>query len=119
MNKSVASPATLSAVDVAAPVAFPLPQALPAAVNDGQWRRVPRMLRAAAARVSGIASSLRSLGPYLAIEVLLPGGSIVALALWAYRRRAARRDAETTPVASAPVAAPRPQLRCVARCGSR
>ena len=27
----------------------------------------------------------RSLGPYLAIELLLPGGSLVALLLWLYR----------------------------------
>ncbi len=33
----------------------------------------------------------RSLGPYLAIELILPGGSIVALLLWTYRHRAAVR----------------------------
>ena len=27
----------------------------------------------------------RTLGPYLAIELLLPGGSLVALLLWIYR----------------------------------
>ena len=27
----------------------------------------------------------RSVGPYLAIELLLPGGSLVALLLWLYR----------------------------------
>lgn len=27
----------------------------------------------------------RNLGPYLAIELLLPGGSLLALALWVYR----------------------------------
>lgn len=27
----------------------------------------------------------RKLGPYLAIELLLPGGSLLALALWVYR----------------------------------
>ncbi len=27
----------------------------------------------------------RTLGPYLAIELLLPGGSLVALLLWLYR----------------------------------
>jgi hypothetical protein len=32
-----------------------------------------------------------SLGPYLAIEMLLPGGSVVALLLWTYRHRAAAR----------------------------
>jgi hypothetical protein len=31
----------------------------------------------------------RSIGPYLAIELFLPGGSIVALLLWTYRRRLA------------------------------
>ena len=37
----------------------------------------------------------RSLGPYLAIEIILPGGSIVALLLWTYRHRlAARQSAE-------------------------
>ena len=29
---------------------------------------------------------LRSLGPYAAIELLLPGGSVLALLLWLYRR---------------------------------
>ena len=30
---------------------------------------------------------LRNLGPYAAIELLLPGGSIVALLYWWYRQR--------------------------------
>ena len=29
---------------------------------------------------------LRGLGPYVAIEILLPGGTLIALALWFYRR---------------------------------
>ena len=29
----------------------------------------------------------RSFGPYLAIELLLPGGSLIALLLWLYHRR--------------------------------
>ena len=33
----------------------------------------------------------RLLGPYLAIELLLPGGSIVALLLWTYRHRPVAR----------------------------
>jgi hypothetical protein len=32
---------------------------------------------------------LRALGPYLAVELILPGGSLIALALWLYRHRAA------------------------------
>src|SRR5262249_44704680 len=34
---------------------------------------------------------LRQLGPYAAIELLLPGGSLIALLLWLYRRRAVSR----------------------------
>jgi hypothetical protein len=30
----------------------------------------------------------RSFGPYLAIELLLPGGSLLALLLWLYRTSA-------------------------------
>ena len=37
----------------------------------------------------------RSLGPYLAIELILPGGSIVALLLWTYRHRSAARQTVT------------------------
>jgi hypothetical protein len=36
-----------------------------------------------------IAPLLRNLGPYAAIELLLPGGSLLALLLWLYRRRRA------------------------------
>jgi len=31
-------------------------------------------------------AGLRSIGPYAAIELILPGGSLMALALWLYRR---------------------------------
>jgi len=34
----------------------------------------------------------RSLGPYVAIELILPGGSILALLLWAYRHSPAVRQ---------------------------
>lgn len=34
-----------------------------------------------------IATALRTIGPYAAIELLLPGGSLVALSLWGYRNR--------------------------------
>jgi hypothetical protein len=44
--------------------------------------------------VEWILHQFRSLGPYLAIALILPGGSIVALLLWTYRHRlAARRTA--------------------------
>jgi hypothetical protein len=41
--------------------------------------------------IAWMLGTLRSLGPYLAIELILPGGSIVALLLWAYRHRSAAR----------------------------
>ena len=30
---------------------------------------------------------LRTLGPYMAIELVLPGGSLIALGLWLYNHR--------------------------------
>jgi hypothetical protein len=48
--------------------------------------RTPRWLIAMKA-VKWIIGGVRSLGPYLAIELILPGGSIVALLLWTYRHR--------------------------------
>jgi hypothetical protein len=41
--------------------------------------------------VEWIRCQLCSLGPYLAVELFLPGGSIVALLLWTYRHRTAAR----------------------------
>jgi hypothetical protein len=35
----------------------------------------------------GVIAKLRELAPYAAIELVLPGGSLMALALWLYRRR--------------------------------
>jgi hypothetical protein len=37
----------------------------------------------------------RSFGPYLAIELLLPGGSLVALLVWLYRTYARPVNAHT------------------------
>ncbi|HEV2229786.1 MAG TPA: hypothetical protein VGR86_12610 [Steroidobacteraceae bacterium] len=36
----------------------------------------------------------RSFGPYVAIELLLPGGSLVALLLWLYRAYARASNAQ-------------------------
>jgi hypothetical protein len=44
----------------------------------------------AAARGTGIsrfAGTLRELGPYTAIALILPGGSLIALAAWSFRHR--------------------------------
>ena len=42
--------------------------------------------------VEWIVHQFRSLGPYLAIELIVPGGTIMALLLWTYRHRAAARQ---------------------------
>jgi hypothetical protein len=42
--------------------------------------------------VEWLLRQFRSLGPYLAIELILPGGSIVALLLWTHRHRPAARQ---------------------------
>jgi hypothetical protein len=34
-----------------------------------------------------LAARLRELGPYTALALLLPGGSLIALAAWAFRHR--------------------------------
>jgi hypothetical protein len=51
------------------------------------WRR-----RASAAtrgsRMNRLANMVRELGPYTAIALILPGGSLIALAAWALRHRA-------------------------------
>lgn len=44
-----------------------------------------------------LAALLREFGPYLAIELILPGGSLIALLLWLCRRHGMRRR----PVAAA------------------
>jgi hypothetical protein len=36
-----------------------------------------------------IVEQLRTFGPYFAVELILPGGSVIALALWLYRNRVA------------------------------
>ncbi len=45
-----------------------------------------RNLRAHAAAA---VAKLKNLAPYAAIELILPGGSLVALLLWLYRRHGA------------------------------
>jgi hypothetical protein len=50
---------------------------------------VAALLRGAGHLLRG-AAVLRGLAPYAAIEILLPGGSLIALALWFYRRQKSR-----------------------------
>ena len=50
-------------------------------------------LRASVWVVRGLAL-VRSLGPYAAIELLLPGGTLIVLILWLYRRYQTRSAAD-------------------------
>jgi hypothetical protein len=36
-----------------------------------------------------LAGQVREIAPYFAVELILPGGTLIALALWWYRRRTA------------------------------
>jgi hypothetical protein len=58
---------------------------------------------------------VRDLGPYLLVELLLPGGSLIALLMWLFRRhsRKANPQVEKTqnlPAHPAAAAAPAPRL---------
>jgi hypothetical protein len=39
-------------------------------------------------RITRLGGPLRGLGPYAAIELLVPGGSLIVLSLWVLRNRA-------------------------------
>lgn len=45
------------------------------------------MRRAETAGVKQLLQNARTLSPYLLVEVLVPGGTLIALALWLFRRR--------------------------------
>lgn len=46
---------------------------------------------------AGAARLLKNLGPYAVIELLLPGGSLIVLLVWLYRRHSAARPAPAAP----------------------
>lgn len=118
MNTPLAAVTSIDASDGTTPMPYPTPSlAAPVeAINDGRWQRWPNALRGAGARVQ---HWIRSLGPYVAIELLLPGGTIIALVLWAYRqRRAASADVNAVITDVAPVE-PRARLKCATSCGQR
>ena len=60
--------------------------------------------------VEQIFRQARSLGPYLAIELFLPGGSIVALLLWSFRNRPAAREMAARPSVLATEPAQKPRI---------
>jgi hypothetical protein len=115
MHIPLAAAETLNASDATTPKPYPTRPSIASvdAVNDRRWGRLPRALRGAVARAQ---QWVRSLGPYVAIELLLPGGTIIALVLWALRqRRAARDEAKPSPTEAAP-AEPHARLRCTTLC---
>jgi hypothetical protein len=61
-------------------------------------RKRGKRWRIAMKAVEWILRQLRSLNPYLAVGLLLPGGSIVALLLWIYRHRTAAQPTAMRPL---------------------
>jgi hypothetical protein len=55
------------------------------AVSAANREIAPGGVRIATRLARGL-TALRQLAPYAAIELLLPGGSLIALVLWLYRR---------------------------------
>lgn len=51
-------------------------------------------VRRLAVRAATVVAKLRDLAPYAAIELILPGGSLMALLLWFYRRQNKDRAAK-------------------------
>jgi hypothetical protein len=50
-------------------------------------RRLENLRATPAASSSWLANALRELGPYAAIALVVPGGSLIALTAWAFRHR--------------------------------
>jgi hypothetical protein len=53
-------------------------------------------------KLKPILAFLKALGPYAAIELILPGGTILAILLWLYRRRRAAKARTAFSLQSAP-----------------
>ena len=49
-------------------------------------------------RFARLPALLRDVGPFAAIELLLPGGSLIALLFWLLRRRASNPVTHVTPI---------------------
>jgi len=48
------------------------------------------------ARISALWGVLKEFAPYAAIELLLPGGTVIAILCWLYRRRRAAATVQAT-----------------------
>ena len=115
MKRHVADSGIVITSDVLEKTSFSQHPTQPA-VNDAAWEGARSGIRNAITRFVGW---VRSLGPYAAIELILPGGSIIAVALWTYRhRRALRRSATVSQTVAATVICPA-TLICTRRCTGR
>jgi hypothetical protein len=47
-------------------------------------------------RISTLWGVLKEFAPYAALEILLPGGTLIAILCWLYRRRRAAATVRTT-----------------------
>jgi sensor c-di-GMP phosphodiesterase-like protein len=54
--------------------------------HRSRYARSPTAPRKWSAYAAAVLARLRDLAPYAAIELVLPGGSLMALLLWLYRR---------------------------------
>jgi hypothetical protein len=54
--------------------------------NRSHFARSSTAPRKLSAYTAAVLARLRDLAPYAAIELVLPGGSLMALLLWLYRR---------------------------------
>jgi hypothetical protein len=54
--------------------------------NGHRHARIPSAPRKLWTYAAAVLARLRGLAPYAAIELVLPGGSLLALLLWLYRR---------------------------------
>jgi hypothetical protein len=55
--------------------------------NWGRHTERAPALRKLIAYAATVVSKLRTVAPYAVIELVLPGGSLIALGLWLYRRQ--------------------------------
>ena len=53
----------------------------------GRYAQSPTAPRKPSTYTTAVLARLREFAPYAAIELVLPGGSLMALLLWLYRRR--------------------------------
>jgi hypothetical protein len=68
--------------------------------NQGRlarWMPAPRSL---GGYVTAVVGKLRDLAPYAAMELILPGGSLMAVLLWLYRRQRKAKEFATHEILS-------------------